>query len=138
MANGRREFLAQFPSIDRTKLDAPDDPRTFERCKLDWSECQRNADVLDMHRELLRLRRPPTQVEGAVLGERAFVLRFTPPRLLIVNLGGPLRLDVVPEPLLAPPAGQSWNMVWSSAEIEAVEDKNGRWNIPAECAVVLE
>jgi maltooligosyltrehalose trehalohydrolase len=138
VAKGRLEFLEQFPSIDPARVDAPDDPRTFERCKLDWSDAVRNADVLAKYRELLRLRRPASHVEGAVLGERAFVLRFTPTRLLIVNLGGPLRLDVVPEPLLAPPAGQSWNLVWSSEAIEAVEDEKGRWSIPGGCAVVLE
>ena len=87
-----------------------------------------------LHRELLRLRRPPAHVDGAVLGAHAFVLRYTSARLLIVNLGDELRLDVVPEPLLAPPAGQAWKAIWGPQ----VEDGEGRWTIPAECAVVLE
>ena len=138
VAKGRRKFLAQFPSIDVTALDRPHDERTFERCKLDWSERERNAGVLAMYRELLRLRRPPAPADGAVLGERAFVLRFTPARLLIVNLGDALRLDVVPEPLLAPPAGGAWKVVWASEKVDEVEDADGRWLIPAHCAVVMD
>src|SRR5207244_6069042 len=96
VAEGRREFLTQFPSIDVTRTAPPHDPATFEQCKLDWSERERHADVLAMHRELLRLRRPPAYIDGAVLGAHAFVLRYTPARLLIINLGDELRLDVVP------------------------------------------
>ena len=121
-----------------TRTARPDDPATFAQCKLDWSERERHADVLAMHRELLRLRRPPAHIDGAVLGAHAFVLRYTPARLLIINLGDELRLDVVPEPLLAPPIGSVWQLVWASENLDAVEDDAGRWFIPAECAVVLE
>jgi maltooligosyltrehalose trehalohydrolase len=138
VAKGRREFLTQFPSIDVTRTSRPDDPATFEQCKLDWSERERNAGVLAMHRELLRLRRPPAHVDGAVLGAHAFVLRYTPARLLIVNLGDELRLDVVPEPLLAPPTGSVWKLIWASEQLDAVQDQEGRWLIPAECAVVVD
>ncbi|MEK6371737.1 MAG: malto-oligosyltrehalose trehalohydrolase [Acidobacteriota bacterium] len=137
VASGRREFLRQFPSITGD-VARPDDPRTFERCKLDWSERERNADALALHRELLRLRRPPTHVDGAVLGAHAFVLRFTPERLLLVNLGDVLHLDVVSEPLLAPPPAQRWQLVWSSEPVAEVEDVDGRWTLPAESAVVME
>jgi maltooligosyltrehalose trehalohydrolase len=138
VAKGRREFLAQFPSVDVAKLDRPDDPRTFERSKLDWSERERHADVLRMYRELLRLRRPATRVDGAVLAERAFVIRLEPARLIIVNLGDALRLDIVPEPLLARPADGAWKLVWSTAEVDEVEDADGRWLIPSNCAVVMD
>jgi maltooligosyltrehalose trehalohydrolase len=138
VARGRREFLTQFPSIDVERTARPDDELTFARCKLDWSERESHADVLAMHRDLIRLRRPLAHVDGAVLAPHCFVLRFTPPRLLIINLGDELRLDVVPEPLLAPPADRRWRMIWSSEPVDAVEDAEGRWTIPAECAVVLE
>lgn len=138
VAKGRREFLTQFPSIDTAALDLPHDERTFQRSKLDWSEREGHAGALATVRELLRLRRPATRVDGAVLGERAFVLRFTPDRLLIVNLGEALRFDVVPEPLLAPPAGGAWKLVWASVDVSEVEDADGRWLIPAHCAVLLD
>src|SRR5262249_59534268 len=37
-------------------------------------------------------------------------------RLLIVNLGPEVELDVAPEPLLAPPAGLCWRLLWSSED----------------------
>jgi maltooligosyltrehalose trehalohydrolase len=138
VAVGRREFLRQFPSIVRDAVARPDDPETFARCKLDWSERERHAGALKLHRDLLRLRRPATHVDGAVLGAHAFVLRFTPERLLLVNLGDILHLDVVPEPLLAPPPAHRWRLVWSSEPVAEVEDGDGRWTLPAESAVVME
>jgi len=96
-----------------------------------------------MHRDLLRLRPEMTGiVRGAVIGAEAFVLRYEA-RLLLVNLGDELRLDVVPEPLLAPPAGHRWELAWSSDStdyggpgIKPVET-GGAWVVPAHTAVVL-
>src|SRR5205823_12285559 len=102
---------------------------TFERCKLDPAERQRNATVVALHRDLLRLRREEPAfrgqrvggVDGAVLGPEAFVLRLFGPepggpddRLLVVNFGRDLHLHPAPEPLLAPPAGCRWETHWSS------------------------
>src|SRR6185503_7719163 len=83
-----------------------------------------------LHRDLLRLRREdpvlrrqrPRGLDGAVLGEQAFVVRFFAEdgldRLLLVNLGRDLRLDPAPEPLLAPPAGTGWQLAWSSDGVD--------------------
>src|SRR5262249_33203794 len=128
---------------------------TFARCKLDWSECERNAHWLELHRDLLRLRREEatlhpqrqTDVDGAVLAPSAFVLRYFGPgsddRLLLVNLGADLRLSPVPDPLLAPPAGHGWEVLWSSEQpryggcgTPPVERADGWW-ILGESAVVL-
>src|SRR5690606_4685376 len=61
VARGRRAFLAQFPSAASPeaaeRLVAPHDERAFVRSKLDWSERDRNAHVVALHRDLLRLRR---------------------------------------------------------------------------------
>ena len=126
---GRRAFLAQFPSIATEEAQAalapPEDPLTFERCKLDLSERERNAAAYTMHRDLLTLRRrdpvfgaDDVEIDGAVLGPSALVLRFfggpDGDRLLLVNLGGQLNLDIVNEPLLAPPENQRWRLMWSS------------------------
>jgi maltooligosyltrehalose trehalohydrolase len=64
-------------------------------------------------------------------------------RLLVVNLGRDLHLEVAPEPLLAPPAGRHWQVHWSTERprygggdtppLESEDD----WNIPGEAAVVL-
>jgi maltooligosyltrehalose trehalohydrolase len=141
VAKGRAEFLTQFHSLRTSPLIAPNDVQTFERSKLDHSERQSHADAVALHRDLLRLRRdldPPDNVEGAVLSDSAFVLRFNDARLLIINLGPRLELDVAPEPLLAPPANAKWEVLWCSGACEQVEfDDDPSWRIPAESAVLL-
>jgi len=128
---GRREFMTQFPSIAVDKLPPPHDPATFERCKLDHSEREKHADVVMLHRELLRLRRPIDRVDGAILGEHALLLRFDDDRLLLVNLGPAFELDIMPEPLLAAPQDRQWEVRWSSEPLSL-------WRIPGEAAVLLE
>ncbi len=128
---GRAAFLRQFPSVAGRdmldRLDDPGDPATFERCKLDPAERQRNAAALALHRDLLELRRSdPTlraqgdaELDGAVLGPEALCLRWFGSsdgldRLLLLNLGLDLHLPSVPEPLVAPPEGMRWELLWSS------------------------
>ena len=61
VAKGRREFLAQFPSLAdpdvQARIPDPAAPETFAACKLDWSERDRHAQIWELHRDLLRLRR---------------------------------------------------------------------------------
>ncbi len=132
MLKGRKDFLLQFPSLATPAMQArvpnPADPEVFHKSKLDPSERERgrHAEALAMHRDLIRLRRDDTVfrlqrlglLDGAVLGPEALVLRWFGPdhedRLLLVNLGVELRLDVAPEPLLAPPSGTKWRAIWSS------------------------
>ena len=58
---GRAEFLSQFKTLAQPaiqeRLSHPEDPGTFERCKLDLSERERHADVYALHRDLIHLRR---------------------------------------------------------------------------------
>src|SRR5450631_335074 len=158
VAKGRREFLAQFPSLaDRDaqqRIPDPAAPDTVASCKLDWSERGRNGHIWDLHRDLLRLRREDpafsaqdlTRLFTAVLGAEAMVLRYrcaSGDRLLLVNLGSDLHLDVAPEPLLAPPPGDRWRTVWSSEDPRyggrgraAVEADDG-FHLPGHAAVVL-
>ncbi|CAN97339.1 MULTISPECIES: malto-oligosyltrehalose trehalohydrolase [Sorangium] len=127
---GRAEFLEQFPSCSapevRAQLDDPSDPRTFERCKLDFSERERNAALYALHEDLIALRRRdpviraqrPRGVDGAVLSAHAFLLRYFgddgDDRLLLVNLGRDIHRGSLPEPLFAPPPGRRWETSWSS------------------------
>src|SRR5690606_32604045 len=106
------------------------------------------------HRDLLRLRHSDgvygdraVAVDGAVLGPEAFALRFfaadRQDRLLLVNLGVDLPLEIAPEPLLAPPAGYAWGVQWSSEDpryggggtAPVIED--GAWRLPGPAAVAL-
>jgi maltooligosyltrehalose trehalohydrolase len=64
-------------------------------------------------------------------------------RLLLLNLGPAQSLEVVPEPLLAPPTPGRWKLLWSSEAPEyggpgavAPESKKG-WTLPAESALIL-
>jgi maltooligosyltrehalose trehalohydrolase len=156
---GRAEFLAQFPSIATPDMQAclpgPADPRTFERSKLDLSERERHAEVYALHKDLLRLRRAerplqvrgPGDMDGAVLGPGAFVLRFFggegDDRLLVVNFGADLHLNPAPEPLLAPPEGRRWETLWSSEGPRyggygtPPLDSDENWRLPGHAAVVL-
>jgi maltooligosyltrehalose trehalohydrolase len=157
---GRAEFLEQFRSItafaaDRT-LDDPSDMQTFTRCKLDFAERELNGAAYALHRDLIRLRRSNRAfgaqrkggVDGAVLGDRAFALRYfaddpSDERLLIVNLGADFNRSSFAEPLIAPPFRRDWHLQWSSENAAYGGGGmsgvwiNGRWAIPAECAIVL-
>ena len=157
---GRLEFLSQFPSLAMPDTQAgvpdPESPETFEMCKLDFSEREKNAAGYALHRDLLKLRREDpvlrTQgkgwLDGAVLGREAFALRFFGEnggdRLLLVNLGMDLDLTPVPEPLLAPLTGLRWEVLWSSEDpryggsgAPPPEDEEGRWRVAGQSATVL-
>ena len=153
---GRLEFLEQFPTIAAgmlSRLPDPGDPQTFERSKLDVRERERHAEAVALHRDLLALRRADPViaaqrgVDGAALGAAAFVLRYVgdaqPDRALLVNLGADLQPEVLAEPLLAPPAGMTWDVLWTSADpryggggMAPIETEAG-WRLPAETAVLL-
>lgn len=157
VADGRRTFLTQFrsladPAMQRLLPD-PGDPATFERCKLAPPADERERGALKLHRDLLRIRRGdpvivrPEGLDGAVLADEAFVLRFFGPdhddRLLVVNLGREERLRPAPEPLLAPPPGREWAVRWSSEDPEyggggtAPVDGYLNWWLPGHAAVLL-
>jgi maltooligosyltrehalose trehalohydrolase len=158
--SGRRAFLGQFPSLAlpdlQAEMDDPADPETYRRCALDYRERDANAEVYTMHRDLLHLRRTDPvlgsagkgRLDGAALGGDAFVLRYFggggDDRLLIVNLGRDLTFSPAPEPLLAPPAGARWEVLWSSEDPDyggsgspSPESEDGRWWLPGEAATVL-
>nr|WP_255429442.1 malto-oligosyltrehalose trehalohydrolase [Ramlibacter albus] len=158
---GRTEFLQQFPNIASADggplVAAPSDRAAFERCKLDHAERERgrHAQVLALHRDLLALRRDDpafcaqdaTRIHGAVLGPEALALRWLGAeggdRLVVMNLGTTLPLLPMPEPLLAPPAGCRWRLLWHTeapryggcgmAEI----DTEASWRLPAHSLAVL-
>jgi maltooligosyltrehalose trehalohydrolase len=168
---GRAQFMSQFRSAATRnlvdELPAPADQETFTRCKLDHAERAAHVAAVALHRDLLRLRRDDLVLaraaaaagllDGAVLSDRAFLIRWfsTDPRatqtsgvpaddrILLVNLGSDLHLHSAPEPLLAPPAGASWEIRWSSEDaayggtgtprLEA----NATWCLPGQAALLL-
>jgi maltooligosyltrehalose trehalohydrolase len=156
---GRGKFLSQFRSIALPEMQQllaiPSDPATFQRCKLNVDERKTNAAAYALHRDLLHLRRNDPVfcqprgrgMDGAVLGPEALVLRFFSDehgdRLLLLNLGCDLHFDPAPEPLLAPPTGMRWKVLWSSENpcyggfgTPAVDTKEN-WRVPGQAVVVL-
>lgn len=157
---GRAEFLRQFPSLavpeSGVRPASPHDEDSFRRCKLDHRERRDHAEAWALHRDLLRLRREDPVfaaqgdhgIDGAVLAEEAFVLRFFgadgDDRLLLVNLGRDLTLDIMPEPLLAPPLARGWTLHWSSEHpryggggVAAGNWRQGGWRLSGHAALVL-
>jgi maltooligosyltrehalose trehalohydrolase len=156
---GRREFLAQWPSLALPEWDTcfaePADPATFERCKLDDAERDAHGDAWRLHRDLLRVRREDRVLrgqaahgmDGAVLGTDAFVLRLFGEggldRLILVNFGRDLHLNPAPEPLLAPPEGREWRVIWSSEDRAyggcgtVHPDTDDNWRLPGEATLLL-
>jgi maltooligosyltrehalose trehalohydrolase len=155
---GRQAGMRQFwrlsgPNAD-SGFDDPCDRRTFEKSKLDPAERGRHAAAYDLHRDLLRLRREDPvfavqradRVHGSVFGAEAFLLRYLgdagDDRLLMINLGRDLDWRPVTDPLLVPPAGMTWRLLWSSEDprygglgIGTLDPRN--WYIPGHAAIVL-
>jgi maltooligosyltrehalose trehalohydrolase len=155
---GRQDFLEQWESSRSAEARQcfidPSAVETFERCILDWSEPERHGEIYALHRHLLHLRRSDSvfrspaagSVDGAVLGAQSFVLRWFGgegnDRMMLVNLGVDLRLRIVPEPLLAPPDGRHWEMLWSSEDPRyggcgTPKLENCGWRLPGHAAVVM-
>jgi maltooligosyltrehalose trehalohydrolase len=156
---GRREFLQQFPSLATEAMQSqfpdPTDPQVFASCKLDFSERSRHHEIYALYQDLLHLRRADGAfnlqrsgaVDGAVLGDRALVLRFfgaeRKDRLLLLNLGADTMLGPVPEPLIASAPGTTWQVLWSSEDPRyggtgalPVENESG-WLVIGKSAVVF-
>src|SRR3984893_18732020 len=156
---GRAEWLAPFLSLTKeealTTLPAPDDPKVFARCKVDFAEREKNRQLYDLHIDLLNLRREdsrfrqqiPYGIDGAVLATTSFALRYfsreRDDRLLLVNFGERQVLHPASEPLLAPPSGCTWETLWTSESCRydgadsAITVSKEQWFLPAEATVAL-
>ncbi|MFN8389550.1 MAG: malto-oligosyltrehalose trehalohydrolase [Bdellovibrionota bacterium] len=162
VAEGRRKFLSQFPSVEvddiNSALAEPSSPDTFERCKL--THARENNPWFTFHRDLLRMRRedpviasqlgrsePGVWIDGARLSNDAFALRYfggeRGHRLLLVNFGADLELSSALLPFLAPPEGETWEVKWQSERLAYGGTGMGNpapddgWYLAAESAVIL-
>ncbi len=156
--NGREEYLRQFRSLtgpDSEKIFSdPCDPKTFERCKLDWRERETHTEAVALHKDLLRLRREDPiisaqradHIAGAVLAPEAFLLRWLEDdgddRLLLVNMGRDLPFRPPAEPLLAASEGRTWELQWSSEDPKyggsgTAQLDTKDWYLPGHAAVLL-
>jgi len=135
-------------------LNDPASPQSFASCKLDLTERETHGHTAALHRDLIALRRNDpvfgavcSVVDGAVLAEEAFALRYSgaggDERLLIVNFGRQLELSPCPEPLLAPPAERDWGLIFSSDDVAyggegtLPTEPAGTWRIAGHAALVF-
>ena len=161
VSNGRREFISQFPSVRDEVISLgladPADSQTFDRSKLDWAEFEANAHVVALHRDLLAIRRSDRAIrraadartlDASVLGALAFLIRYFgdqsgDDRILFVNIGPDLRVESIPDPLFAPPAGRQWTIIWSSEDAryggtgQRSVDFRRRWTLTGNSALFL-
>ncbi len=155
--NGRQEALRNFRSLSgpdsHQHFIDPCDVRTFEQCKLDFTERQRHVEAYRLHRDLIALRRSDPvfssqrgdTLHGAVLAKEAFALRYLGDqgdRLLLINLGRDLCWSSLAEPLVAPPAGSDWRLLWSSEDHRYGGCGTGcldakSWHLPGHATLVL-
>lgn len=156
---GRRGFLEQFPSVKLPEVGElipnPAEKNTFDRSKLHWEEWESHNWAVQLHRDLLSIRREDpvisgkarTGCDGAVLNDHAFVLRFFSEdgddRLLVVNFGHDALQRSTPEPLLAPPLGTRWDVIWSSENPKynghgAIPPETDEgWHLTGQCSMLL-
>jgi maltooligosyltrehalose trehalohydrolase len=157
--DGRKKFMRQFRDYGtrpaQARLPDPTSGATFQSCKLDPAERVTHAAIVLLHRDLLALRRDDavlsrqdaTHLDGAVLNEHAFLIRWfdedAGDRLLLINLGEDLEMVIAPEPLLAPPRDCRWQQAWSSDDCAyggpGTFDVAGSpiWILPGDSAVLL-
>jgi maltooligosyltrehalose trehalohydrolase len=160
VCKGRIEFLAQFRSITAAPetgcVPDPGRTNTFENCKLDHDEKERNKHWLLFHKELLSLKKNDrgfngkelTHIDGAVLSDHSFIIRYFLTdgldRIMLVNLGVDLNYNPAPEPLIAPPENMNWELLWSSEDpkygANGIPDfpENSNWIIPGHSTTIFK
>ena len=160
---GRAEFLTQFASVKSAQTSGQFEQlsgdEAFAASKLDWSERDRFASMLTLHRDLISLRRNDPVIsrqrgwkegalDGSALSDHAFALRFLTEddtdRLLVVNLGARFYANPIADPLIAPPAGRRWKVIWASEDpryggfgCPRLDVEGEGWWIPGEAAALL-
>jgi maltooligosyltrehalose trehalohydrolase len=156
---GRLQFLTQFAGLSRPemieRLPKPGDPAIFERCHLQDAERAADGPLTLMHRDLMRLRRtdavlqrvgtPQIRVESSAPTPSLLLIRYMAReghRLLVVNLGDD-HVSPMNDPLMAPPPGGSWALLWSSEHPQYAGGgtvpfvEAGRWLVRGESALLL-
>ena len=156
---GRADFMKQWRSLATGGIhyDDPCARATFEKCKLDFSEREKHAEIYATawrsfeaadERNRCFPGRLRSLMERFCLRKRLwcdfFRRDYRDDRLLVVNLGVQLFLNPAPEPLLAPPENAAWETLWSTEDVKyggngtaVLDTEEVNWIIPAQAAVVL-
>ncbi|MBC8162592.1 MAG: malto-oligosyltrehalose trehalohydrolase [Roseiflexaceae bacterium] len=128
ITEGRRREFAKFTAFAGETVPDPQAEATFTHSKLNWIEREQppHAGVLQLHRDLLRLRRelPALRERGrdcfaaVALGQDAIALRRQGEcemLLLVVNLRGAHRHELN-HTITARPPGEAWHQLLSSED----------------------
>jgi maltooligosyltrehalose trehalohydrolase len=160
VTRGRREEFAGFSGFSgklHKKIPDPQSLETYQRSKLQWSECddEPHAGVLRLYRELLRLRsthpalreRTRESYDARALSAGAVGLRRDgegASALLVVNLQGALELELEGEPLTADWPASQWRILLTTEDAQfggdpaRVQQHASLLSLAAPCAVLLE
>lgn len=155
---GRKEFLSQFPHLATQEMSEhlknPSDIKTFLSSKLNFEERITNKHIYQLHKDLIKLKKTDEvfatlsdNFDAAVFSYDAFVIRCfgcgEGDRLILINFGVDYELNPAPEPLLAPPRGCMWKMIWTSEAVEyggqsTPRFEKGVWKLQGHSAVILK
>jgi maltooligosyltrehalose trehalohydrolase len=158
VAKGRREFLDQFerlrdPAVAAARA-APHEAASFRQCQLHRDPHDADqAAWRALHRDLLGLRcdRPRCNgahvLDGAAPDATLLLLRYFGDNdadwLLLFNAGADRDVASLSEPLIAPPAGRTWQPRWSSEAFMyggqgEMSWSPGRWPVSGHALVVMQ
>jgi maltooligosyltrehalose trehalohydrolase len=134
VTEGRRKEFRKFsafadPAV-REKIPDPQAASTFSNSKLRWDERERmpHAGILELYRDLLRLRRTHPALrrrtregfDAVALGEHALAIRRTgeggSALLLVASFGDALDVDLSTAPETQPLGGGTWELLLSTEE----------------------
>jgi maltooligosyltrehalose trehalohydrolase len=122
VSRGRREEFASF-GWPADSVPDPQDPATFERSRLDWSELERDphASILDWHRRLIAARRSIPELAAGPIPE---VRSDEAARWLVVERAGTVLAVNLGDAAAAVPLGAGpWHLeLGSAAEIRLDAD----------------
>jgi maltooligosyltrehalose trehalohydrolase len=157
VAKGRRDFLGQFMRLRAPEVfahqPAPHEERAWRQSQLRRApDDPAQAAWRSLVTDLLRLRRARPRLrgarvlDGAAPDDRLLVLRYFGDEdldwLLLLNRGPDRDVASLSEPLIAPPAGRTWQQRWSSESPSyggqgTMAWSRGSWPLPGHSLTVL-
>ncbi len=127
----------------------------MQRSVIDFTEREKHRPIYDLHIDLLKLRREDPvfslqrseALETAMLNPDCLALRYSgnddDTRLVLANFGPDLHLKILSQPLLAPPPGCKWKVLWHSSAVQyggpgfgPIESEEG-WLVAGESTIAL-
>jgi maltooligosyltrehalose trehalohydrolase len=142
VTEGRRAEFAHFEGFKGEDVPDPQALDTFLSSKLSWDEVRSDGhmEALELYRNLLTIRRrllPPNtrrrrSFSASPVGKSALAMRYTSPQgrqppgvLVLVNLGGKLKLSLDEGEMTMPPPGQEWSVAFPVGEWHASHSDKG-------------